>query len=102
MYASFCRIGKVRLATLSAAIALALSAGSALGISESGEAKNMQRVGHTDLQGRPAYQPNVIQYPDGRYIAFVGMHSGVPVAVPGCTGSLPNPLNGNACENKDR
>jgi len=88
-----------RVATLSAAIALALAAGSAQAVSQSDEKKNMHRLGHTDLQGRPAYQPNVIQYPDGRYIAFVGMHSGVPVAVPSCPSFLPNPLNGNACEN---
>src|SRR5437763_8199768 len=88
-----------RLIALSAtALAILAISGSALGIGQSGEAKNMLRLGHTDLQGRPSYQPNVIQYPDGRYIAFAGMHSGVPVPVPACTGSLPNPLNGNACE----
>jgi len=48
----------------------------------------MRRVGHTDLQGRPAYQPNFIKYPDGRVIAFVGTHSG----------TRPNPLNGGAVE----
>src|SRR5437763_3540605 len=88
-----------RLIALSAtALAILAISGSALGIGQSGEAKNMLRLGHTDLQGRPSYQPNVIQYPDGRYIAFAGMHSGVPVPVPACSGSLPNPLNGNACE----
>jgi hypothetical protein len=46
------------------------------GISQSGEQKNMVRVGHVDLQGRAAYQPNVIVYPDGRTIAFVGTHNG--------------------------
>ena len=54
----------------------------AYAISQSGEQKNMQRVGHVDLQGRPAYQPNVIVYPDGRTVAFVGTHGG----------SQPNPL----------
>ena len=44
--------------------------------SQSGEQKDMKRVGHTDLQGRAAYQPNVIVYPDGKTIAFVGTHSG--------------------------
>jgi hypothetical protein len=44
-------------------------------ISQSGEQKDMRRVGHVDLQGRPSYQPNVIVYPDGRTIAFVGTHS---------------------------
>jgi hypothetical protein len=48
----------------------------------------MQRVGHVDLQGRAAYQPNVIIYPDGRTIAFVGTHSGTEN----------NPLKGNVPE----
>jgi hypothetical protein len=77
---------------------LAFSGGAmAAGVSQSGEQKNMQRVGHTDLQGRPGYQPNVIQYPDGRWIAFSGTHSNIPVARPGFT-FLPNPLNNNADE----
>src|SRR5262245_2616126 len=42
------------------------------GVSQSGEQKDMRRVGHVDLQGRPSYQPNVIVYPDGRTIAFAG------------------------------
>ena len=87
-----------RLAT-AIAVALALAPASAWAVSQSGEATNMIRVGHTDLQGRPTYQPNVIQYPDGRTILFTGMHSGVPVPVPACPSFLPNPLNGNACEN---
>jgi len=60
------------------------------GISQSGEQRNMRRVGHVDLQGRPSYQPNVILYPDGRTIAFAGTHSS---AAP-----KPNPLNGGALE----
>ena len=73
--------------------AFAIAAGSAIaddhrGISQSGEQKNMRRVGHVDLQGRPAYQPNVIVYPDGRTIAFSGTHGG----------SKPNPLKGGAIE----
>jgi hypothetical protein len=72
-----------------AALLLAGLASSVLAdISQSGEQRNMRRVGHTDLQGRPAYQPNVIAYPDGRTIAFVGTHGG----------SKPNPLNGGAVE----
>ena len=51
-------------------------------VSQSGEQKNMRRTGHSDIQGRPAYQPNTIVYPNGRTIAFVGTH----------TGSKPNPL----------
>src|SRR5207302_2378433 len=58
------------------------------GISQSGEQKNMRRVGHVDLQGRPSYQPNVTVYPDGRTIAFAGTHGG----------SKPNPLKGGAVE----
>src|SRR5437016_2065783 len=73
--------------------AFAFAAGSAFaddhsGISQSGEQKNMRRVGHVDLQGRPSYQPNVIVYPDGRTIAFAGTHGG----------SKPNPLKGGAVE----
>jgi len=84
MHASFGKTHKTWLTALSAAIALALSAGSAqAGVSQSGEAKNMHRVGHVDLQGRDSYQPNVIVYPDGRTIAFAGTHNG----------SAPNPLN---------
>ena len=45
--------------------------------SQSGEQKDMKRVGHADLQFRAAYQPNVIVYPNGKSIAFVGTHSGV-------------------------
>src|SRR3954467_2607877 len=67
---------------------LAMSAGSALAISQSGEQKNMRRVGHTDLQGRPAYHPITQLYPDGRTIAFVGTHGG----------SKPNPLKGGVVE----
>lgn len=69
--------------------ALAISAGVAFAdISQSGEQKNMRRVGHVDLQGRPSYQPNVIVYPDGRTIAFAGTHGG----------SKPNPLKGGVVE----
>ena len=66
-------------------LTLTLAVGSALAdISQSGEQRNMRRVGHTDLQGRAAYQPNMIEYPDGRTIAFVGTHGGARL----------NPLNG--------
>src|SRR5436190_17869338 len=81
-----------RLLALSATAALATVAlcASALadGISQSGEQRNMRRVGHVDLQGRPSYQPNVIVYPDGKTIAFAGTHGG----------SKPNPLKGGAVE----
>ena len=91
---------KLRVSAVSAAVAAALGlvAGNAVAISQSGEAKNMIRVGHTDLQGRPTYQPTVIKYPDGRTILFVGQHSGNPRPVAGYR-FLPNPLNHNADEN---
>src|SRR5262245_17015889 len=58
------------------------------GVSQSGEQKDMRRVGHSDLQGRPAYHPTFIKYPNGRVIAFVGTHGG----------SKPNPLKGGVVE----
>jgi hypothetical protein len=72
---------------------LACSTG-ALAIEQSGEAKNMHRVGHVDLQGRASYHPNVIVYPDGRTIAFLGTHSSsTPSGVlPDPTAPKPNPL----------
>ena len=58
-------------ALMSAAVFAASIAGQAVahedhhrGISQSGEQRNMRRVGHVDLQGRASYQPNVIVYPD--------------------------------------
>jgi hypothetical protein len=100
MYASLFRGSKLQLAAVSGAVALALVAGSAQAqISQSGERKNINRLGHTDLQGRSSYQPNVIQYPDGSWIMFAGLHNTIPVPAGGCpAGTLPNPLNGNACE----
>jgi hypothetical protein len=47
------------------------------------EARNMQLVGHNDLQARTAYQP-VIHQQGNRWIAYVGHHGGVQF----------NPLNG--------
>ncbi|HKY01941.1 MAG TPA: hypothetical protein VJM53_05260 [Burkholderiales bacterium] len=75
------------------AVALALAVGAAATSAyaeepQSGEQKNMLRVGFVNLQGRSAYQPNTIVYPDGRTIAFVGTHSG----------SMPNPLKGGVVE----
>ena len=67
----------LRTALSAAILAILAFSGGALAASatQSGEQKNMRRVGHTDLQGRPSYQPNVIQYPDGRFIAFAGTHN---------------------------
>lgn len=59
----------------------------ALAASQSGEQQNMRRVGHTDLQGRAAYHPDFITYPDGRVILFVGTHSNTTD-----NGPRPNPL----------
>ena len=72
-----------------ALVVFALGASSALArdISQSGEQKNMRRVGHSDLQGRAAYHPDFIRYPDGRVIAFVGTHSNTTD-----NGPRPNPL----------
>jgi hypothetical protein len=72
---------------------LALGAGGALAISQSGEQKDMRRVGHADLQGRAAYHPYFITYPDGRVIAFVGTHSSTMPTVPPATidSNLPKP-----------
>src|SRR5205809_550638 len=99
MQSLLCKSGKTRLIALSAATlaVLAFSAGSALAISQSGEQKDMKLVGHVDLQGRGAYQPNFIKYPDGRIIAFAGLHpspnlNGVPA------GAVKNALNGNVAE----
>src|SRR6266704_2229167 len=99
MQTLLCKSGKTRLIALSAATlaVLAFGAGSALAISQSGEQNDMKLVGHVDLQGRGAYQPNFIKYPDGRIIAFAGMHpspnlNGVPA------GAVKNPLNSNVAE----
>ena len=73
---------------------LGLSVGSALAITQSGEQKDMRLVGHSNLQFRGAYQPNVILYPDRKTtMAFIGLHSGQNLP-----GPLPNPLNGNKLE----
>jgi hypothetical protein len=89
----------LRTALFAATLAILAFSGSALAasVTQSGEQKNMNRIGHTDLQGRPSYQPNVIQYPDGRFIAFAGTHNNIPVTRAGFT-FLPNPLNNNADE----
>lgn len=78
MYSSSSKRGKTRLIALSATTAavLAFSVSALADISQSGEQKNMKRVGHVDLQGRASYQSNVIVYPDGRTIAFAGTQNG--------------------------
>jgi len=64
------------MALSAATLAVVAFSASALAASQSGEQKDMRRVGHADLQGRAAYHPDFITYPDGRVIAFVGTHSG--------------------------
>ncbi|MGH7302631.1 MAG: hypothetical protein ACRELZ_05035, partial [Candidatus Rokuibacteriota bacterium] len=39
------------------------------------EARDMELVGHEDLQGRSAYQPTIHKQ-NGRFIAYVGHHGG--------------------------
>src|SRR6058998_3907722 len=96
MQSLLCKSGKTRLIASSAVTltVLAVSASAlAADIRQSGEQKNMKLVGHVALQFRGSYQPNVIQYPDGRTIAFAGLHSGQNLP-----GPLPNPLNGGKLE----
>jgi hypothetical protein len=91
--------GKTRfIAPLAATLAIFAFSASALadGIAQSGEQKNMRLVGHVGLQGRGAYQPNVIAYPDGRTIAFAGLHNAPNLN--NSPGPLPNPLNNGALE----
>ncbi|HXM82648.1 MAG TPA: hypothetical protein VN929_12075 [Burkholderiales bacterium] len=58
-------------------IALATAAAFApLGLAQHGaSSSNMALLGHSDLQGRSAYQP-VIHEQNGRWIAYVGHHGG--------------------------
>src|SRR6202165_816036 len=58
-------------------IALATAAAFApLGLAPHGaSSSNMALPGHSDLQGRSAYQP-VIHEQNGRWIAYVGHHGG--------------------------
>lgn len=75
------------------------------------DALNMVRLGHSDMQGRPIYQPTVHKYPAStaatstsaanayasKTIFFAGLHQATGGG--GCAaGLLPNPLNGGACE----
>ena len=88
---------KTRLLVLTAATSAVLAFGAQAHeqnhIKQSGEQENMLLVGHDSLQFRGAYQPNFIDYPDGRTIAFVGLHGGQTLP-----GPLPNPLNGGTPE----
>ena len=90
---------------LGVAVAAALAAApvwadSGPGVSQSGEQKNMRRVGHADLQGRASYHPTFKVYPDGRVIAFAGTHSSATSSGinPDSNIPKPNPLKGGAIE----
>ena len=75
---------------------------------KSPDAESMRLLGHNDMQNRPIYQPTVHKYPSqtaqmggtpanayaGKTIFFAGLHAATGGG--GCTGSLPNPLNGGA------
>src|SRR6185437_183679 len=57
---------------------VALTAGARADDRRNGEgpdAKDMRWIGHADLQGRPAYEPTVIQQ-GNRFILYVGHHEG--------------------------
>lgn len=74
------------------------------------DAESMKLLGHSDMQNRPVYQPTVHKYPShtvatstspadayaNKTIFFAGLHAATGGG--GCTGSLPNPLNGGVCE----
>lgn len=74
------------------------------------DAESMKLLGHNDMQNRPIYQPTVHKYPShtaatltssadayaNKTIFFAGLHAATGGG--GCTGSLPNPLNGGVCE----
>ena len=53
---------------------------------------NMELAGHSDLQGRSAYQPIVINQ-DGRHIAYVGHHNNQKPRL--------NPLSGQTHSQQD-
>ncbi len=72
-----------KIGVLFAAGLLLFAAASGVDAQRQAENKNMDLVGHNDLQARSAYQP-VIHAQNGRWIAYVGHHGGTSV----------NPLNG--------
>jgi hypothetical protein len=100
------RVFKRSLSYVSVALATAALASmvSADGLKKP-DALNMVLLGHNDLQNRPIYQPTVHKYPTnaqsayaGKTLLFLGTHSANNGNGP-CTGrTLPNPLNGGACE----
>lgn len=77
------RVGMKALVVLSAAWLLFAAAG-ASAAQRQAEKKDMELLGHNDLQARSAYHP-VINEQNGRWIAYIGHHGGAQV----------NPLTGN-------
>jgi hypothetical protein len=91
--------------------AAALASGAWADGLKSPDAESMRLLGHNDMQNRPIYQPTVHKYPShtaqmaatpadayaGKTIFFAGLHAATGGG--GCTGALPNPLNGGVCEN---
>jgi hypothetical protein len=60
------------------------------------EARNMELVGYSDLQGRSAYQPTIREQ-NGRWIAYIGHHAGsATVARPGARGPVDTQPNGTS------
>src|SRR5579871_3483382 len=75
----------VATATLFWSVLILAAVGSDTGLLAEGriDSQNMDWIGHNDLQGRPAYEPTVIQQ-GNRFILYVGHHQG----------SARNPLTG--------
>src|ERR1700730_4301852 len=99
MQSLLCKSGKTPLIELSAVTLAVFAFGAsalAQGFAQSREQKNMRLVGRAGLQGRGECQPDVIVYPDGRTIAFAGLHNAPNLN--NSPGPLPNPLNGGKLE----
>ena len=61
--------------TILAGVGVAAQRQAANGGEEGAESRDMRLVGHSDLQGRSAYQPEIKRQGD-RWIAYVGHHGG--------------------------
>ena len=104
------RAGSLLFCTCSAMGILGMSANAVADGLATPDALNMQLLGHNDMQNRPIYQPTVHKYPSttaaigntpanayaNKTLLFAGLHNATGGG--GCTGSLPNPLNGGVCE----
>ena len=78
-----CMRGTASVCVLAALMTVMLPAAAQERRGHPAEARNMELVGMSDLQGRPAYQP-VIHRQGNRFIAYVGLHNGTAL----------NPLTG--------